>query len=54
MWTGLTDKNAQGNPEEQKRLIADRLTRWATSDGGDAVQAAAAIWAILETYLPGR
>ena len=54
LWTGLTHKAAQGNPDEQKRLIADRLTRWATRDGGDAGQAAAAIWAILETYLPGR
>ena len=54
LWTGLTHKAAQGSPDEQKRLIADRLTRWATRDGGDAGQAAAAIWAILETYLPGR
>ena len=37
MWTGLTSKAAQGNPGEQKRLITDRLTCWATRDGGDAV-----------------
>lgn len=54
VWTGLTSKAAQGNPGEQKRLITDRLTRWATRDGGDAGQAAAAIRAVLNKYLPGR
>ncbi len=54
LWTGLTSKAAQGNPGEQERLITDRLTRWATHDGGDAAQVAAAIRAVLDEYLPGR
>ena len=54
LWTGLTDKKARGNPEEQKRVIVDRLTRWATRDGGDGSAVAAAVRAVLDEYLPGR
>jgi len=34
LWYGLTHRGGQGNPEEQKRAITDRLVRWATRDGG--------------------
>jgi hypothetical protein len=54
LWTGLTDKKAQGNPEEQKRVIVDRLTRWATRDGGDEAALATGVRAVLDEYLPGR
>jgi len=32
----------------------DRLVRWATRHGGDAIGAAAAIRSVLDEYLPGR
>jgi hypothetical protein len=54
LWTGLTNKGAKGNPEEQKRVVVDRLTRWATRDGGDGSAVAAAVHAVLDEYLPGR
>jgi hypothetical protein len=54
LWTGLTHRGAEGNPAEQKRVITDQLTRWATRDGGDAGQVAAAIRAVLDRYIPGR
>jgi hypothetical protein len=54
VWYGLTHRGAEGNPDEQKRVIVDRLVRWATRDGGDASQAAAAIRTVLDEYLPGR
>ena len=44
---------AEGNVVEQKRVIVDRLVRWATRDGGDSSQVAAAIRAVLDEYLPG-
>ncbi len=51
MVTGAGSRDAG---REQERLITDRLTRWATRDGGDAAQVAAAIRAVLDEYLPGR
>jgi hypothetical protein len=36
LWYGLTRRGGQGNPEEQKRAITDRLVRWATRDGRDS------------------
>ena len=54
LWTGLTHRGAEGNPAEQKRVITDQLTRWATRAGGDAGQVAAAIRAVLDRYIPGR
>ena len=54
LWTGLTHRGAEGNPGEQKRVITDQLTRWATRDGGDAAQVAAAIRAVLDQYIPRR
>jgi hypothetical protein len=54
LWYGLTDRGGEGNPAEQERVIVDRLVRWATRDGGDAAQAAAAIRSVLDEYLPGR
>jgi hypothetical protein len=54
LWTGLTDKKAQGKPEEQKGVIVDRVTRLATRDGGDGSAVAAAVRAVLDEYLPGR
>jgi hypothetical protein len=36
LWYGLTHRDAEGNAAEQKRVIVDRLVRWATR-GGDRV-----------------
>ena len=54
LWYGLTHRAGQGNPDEQKRVITDRLTRWATRDGGDAATLAAVIRAVLDQHLPGQ
>lgn len=53
LWTGLTHKGAEGNPEEQKRVIVDRLARWATRDGGSATEVAAAVRSVMDEYVPG-
>ena len=53
LWYGLTHRGGEGNPAEQKRVIVDRLVRWATRDGGGSSQAAAAIRTVLDQYLPG-
>ena len=54
LWYGLTHRGSEGSPEEQKRVITDRLVRWATRDGGDAAQAADAVRSVLDEFLPGR
>jgi hypothetical protein len=54
LWYGLTHRGGQGDPEEQKRVITDRLVRWATRDGGDSSRAAAAIRSILDEHLAWR
>jgi hypothetical protein len=54
LWYGLTHRGGEGNPAEQKRVIVDRLVRWATRDGGDGGGTAAAIRSVLDEYLPGR
>lgn len=54
LWYGLTHRGSEGNPAEQQRVITDRLTRWATRDGGNAAKTAAAIGCVLEEHLPGR
>ncbi len=54
LWYGLTHHGSGGSPEEQKRVITDRLVRWATRDGGDAAQAADAVRSVLDDFLPGR
>jgi len=54
LWYGLTHRGGEGNPEEQKRVITDRLVRWATRDGGDSSRAAAAIRSVLDEHLAGR
>jgi hypothetical protein len=54
LWYGLTHRGSEGNPEEQKRVITDRLVRWATRDGGDASRAAADIRLVLDEHLAGR
>ncbi|MGH3277142.1 MAG: hypothetical protein ACRDNZ_22790 [Streptosporangiaceae bacterium] len=35
IYLGLTHKGAENNPAEQRRMIIDRLVRWATRDGAD-------------------
>jgi hypothetical protein len=54
LWYGLTHHGSEGSPEEQKRVITDRLVRWATRDGGNAAQAADAVRSVLDEFLPGR
>jgi hypothetical protein len=54
LWFGLTHRGGEGNPDEQKRVITDRLVRWATRDGGDGAQAASAVRSVLDEHLPGR
>jgi hypothetical protein len=46
--------HGEGDPEEQKRVITDRLVRWATRDGGGSSRAAAAVRSVLDQYLSGR
>lgn len=54
LWYGLTHRGSEGNPEDQKRVITERLVQWATRDGGDGAQAAAALRTVLDQRLPGR
>jgi hypothetical protein len=54
LWYGPTHRGGQGDPEEQKRAITDRLVRWATRDSGDSSRASAAIRSVLDEYLAGR
>lgn len=54
LWSGPTRSGGQGNPQEQKRVITNRLIRRATRDGGDSSRAAAAIRSVLDQYLAGR
>jgi hypothetical protein len=54
LWYGLTHKGSEGNPDDQKRAITDRLVRWATRDGRSGTEAAAAVRTVLDEYLPGR
>jgi hypothetical protein len=42
LWYCLTLCGGEGNHDQQKRAITDRLVSWATRDGGDGDQAAAA------------
>jgi len=53
LWYCLTHRGREGNPGGQKRVITDRLVRWATRDGGDSSRAAAAIRSVLDEYLAG-
>lgn len=56
LWHGLTHRSGQGDPEEQKRVITDRLVRQATrdgGDGGDSSGAAAAIRSVVDEHLAG-
>jgi hypothetical protein len=48
LWLGLTHK---GGPAERARVIVDRLTRWATRDGGDGSEVACAVRAALDDHL---
>jgi hypothetical protein len=54
LWYGLAHRGGQGNPEEQRRIITDRLVRWATRDGGDSARTAAVIRSVLDEHLAGR
>lgn len=53
LWHGLTHRSGQGDPGEQKRVITDRLVRWAARDGVDSSRAAAAIHSVLDECLAG-
>jgi hypothetical protein len=54
LWFGLTHRGAENDPTEQRRVIVDRLVRWATRNGGDGSRVAKAVSAVLDEYLPGR
>jgi hypothetical protein len=54
LWTGLIHKGVEKNRDEQKRVIVDRLARWATRDGGSAPEIAAAVRSVLDEYPPGQ
>lgn len=54
LWLGLTHRGSEHDPDEQKRIIVDRLVDWATRDGGDAAQAADAVRSVLDEFLAGR
>jgi len=49
LWLGLTHK---GDHDERTRVIVDRLTRWATRDGGYASQVARSVGAVLDDHIP--
>lgn len=49
-----THCGGQGDPEEQKRVITDRLVRWATRDAGDSSRPATAIRSVLDEYLAAQ
>lgn len=51
LWYGLTHRGSEGNPDDQRRVIIDRLVRWATRNGGSGAEAAAAISSVLDEYL---
>ena len=53
LWYGLTHRGSTG-PDDQERVITERLVQWATRDGGDGAKAAAAIRSVLDKHLPGR
>jgi hypothetical protein len=61
IYLGLTHKGAEHAPAEQRRVITDRLVRWATRDGADewrkqyeaTAALAAAIDSVLARHLPG-
>ena len=60
IYLGLTHKGAEHAPAEQRRLITDRLARWATRDGAEQWQSqyqttsalADAIDGVLAKHLP--
>ena len=53
LWFGLTHRGAEKDPAEHRRVIVDRLVRWATRNGGDGSQVARELSAVLDEYLPG-
>jgi hypothetical protein len=54
LWYGLVKTASGTDAGDQKAVIAGRLARWATRDGGDAAAAAAAVQGVLDDYLPGH
>lgn len=52
LWQGLTYKGAAGDVSQQKNVIVDRLTRWATRNGGSAAEVAHALHQVLDAFLP--
>ena len=42
LWFGLTRREAEKYPAERRRVIVNRLVRWATRNGGDGSQVARA------------
>jgi hypothetical protein len=51
LWHGLTYRGAAGDISQQKDVIVDRLTRWATRNGGSAAEVASTLREILDAYL---
>jgi hypothetical protein len=51
LWYGLTYRGAEGDAEHQKRVIVERLVRWATRDDGSAMQVASALREALDKYM---
>ena len=54
LWYGLMHRDSEANPDDQKRVITERLVQWATRDGGDGAQAASVVRSVLDKHLPGR
>jgi hypothetical protein len=51
LWYGLTYKDAEGDTGHQKRVVVDRLVRWATRDGGSGTKVASALREVLDKYV---
>ena len=54
LWYGLTHRGSEGNPEEQKRVITDRLVRWPPGTAETPPTPARAVRYVLDEFLPGR
>lgn len=51
LWHGLTYRGAAGDIDQRKKVIVDRLTRWATRSGGSGAEVSHALYQVLDEYL---
>lgn len=51
LWYGLMYRGTRRSPARQKRIVANRLTRWSVRGGGSATDVARALNEVLDQYL---